>query len=143
MEDFLKAIWTDEFNITNDVKEVNSVFVWSKKNKDDTKKHIKTDEDKKEKELRKEWYITHNHPWFSFIYRWKDWFYYKFFCKRQRFINSFLKKHIDEIDVYHYRPVESCSQAQVVANRKRKKYKTPWWYVLSDEFFALLCTYTK
>jgi len=152
MDDFLKAIWTDDFNIKQDVKEVQSVFLWKTEKKVAKKQDkslikqqniIKNKLDKEQKELKLQWYKDHDNPWYSFIYKWKDWFHYKFFCKRLRFINSFMKKNADIIEISHYRPVESCSQAQVIANRKRKKYKTAWWYILSDEFFSLLCTYTK
>lgn len=151
MEDFLKAIWTDDFIIEEKTEKKSPVFLWKEKKKviqknklENKKKNIiKNELDKRNKDIKLQWYKDNNNPWYSFIYKWKDWFHYKFFCKRVRFINWFIKKNKDDIEISHYRPVESCSQAQVVANRKRKKYKTEWWYILSDEFFALLCTYTK
>lgn len=151
MEDFLKAIWTDDFIIDEKTQNQSPVFLWKEKKKviqkdkiENKKKNIiKNELDKRNKDIKLQWYKDHDFPWYSFIYKWKDWFHYKLFCKRVRFINSFIKKNKDNIEISHYRPVESCSQAQVVANRKRKKFKTEWWYILSDEFFALLCTYTK
>lgn len=151
MEDFLKAIWTDDFIVKDKTENKSPVFLWKekkqivKKEKSEKKKEniIKSKLDKENKELKLQWYKENDEPWYSFIYKWKDWFYYKFFCKRIRFINSFIKKNKDNIEVSHYRPIVSRSQAQVVANRKWKRYKTTGWYILSDEFFALLCTYTK
>lgn len=160
MEDFLKAIWTNDFIVKEKTEEQSPVFLWSKnKKKAKKEKKVFTDEElsvkqerhrqhciaRAKKERQRQWYIENDIPWFCCIYKLKDWFFYKRTFKTYRKLARFLRMTDKNfwIEISHFRPVESIALATVRWNQVWKKFKTELWYILSDELREKLLTFTK
>lgn len=130
MEDFLKAIWTPEFEVKKDEKKsVSSVFHVQKKQK-------KEPLPKKEKKQRV------IEPGFSCIIDcWEGVYFWKVATDKQK-IEEYAKEKGGT--VLHIRPVADIVFAGMIAKKKWKKYKIGpgRWHRLPQEFVDLLCTYT-